>query len=297
MQEIFDNSKSFKEVLEKIGLSAIGNNYNTLHKYIDMYDLSTGIIDEKRKSVTSHGRYDTEEKFIEAIKNGTCRLKSKYIIERLVKYGLKEYCCESCGIDSWNGKPITLELHHENGNHDDNHLYNIKILCPNCHSQTDNFRALNITKKDDNVCKNKIDKKIIPKRERTRIYKKKICHVCNINEIHATSNMCRDCYYKSVKAHLVNNNEIIKVGHNLKDLCPVCEINYKITTSKMCNDCRIKERTNPKISKEELEQLIYNTPFTKIGEIYNVSDNAVRKWCKKYGLPYRKKDITLIKNT
>lgn len=44
-------------------------------------------------------------------------------------------------------------------------------------------------------------------------------------------------------------------------------------------------------SKDELWQLIKTTPFTRIGERFGVSDNAVRKWARSYGLPYRKKDI------
>jgi uncharacterized protein YjcR len=45
------------------------------------------------------------------------------------------------------------------------------------------------------------------------------------------------------------------------------------------------------ISREELKKLIRTTPFTKIADIYNVSDNAIRKWCDKYGLPKKVKDI------
>lgn len=44
-------------------------------------------------------------------------------------------------------------------------------------------------------------------------------------------------------------------------------------------------------SKTELEQLIYNTPFAQIGRQYGVNSNTVKKWCKKYGLPFRKKDM------
>ena len=43
--------------------------------------------------------------------------------------------------------------------------------------------------------------------------------------------------------------------------------------------------------KEELECLVMNQPFTRIGALYHVSDNAVRKWCKLYGLPFTKRDI------
>lgn len=95
-------------------------------------------------------------------------------------------------------------------------------------------------------------------------------------------------------------NTITKIiGNNNKykyNLCPVCKENYKSLYAKMCIKCNYKlrnEKSNIPI-KEELEYLIYTTPFTKIGEKYGVSDNAIRKWCRKYGLPYRKKDIAEI---
>ena len=46
----------------------------------------------------------------------------------------------------WNGKPLTLQLHHINGNNRDNRLENLTFLCPNCHSQTDNFSGKNTEK-------------------------------------------------------------------------------------------------------------------------------------------------------
>ncbi len=63
---------------------------------------------------------------------------------RLFKLGIKENICEECGISEWNGKEIKCELDHVNGDSKDHRLNNLKILCPNCHSQTDTFRALNI---------------------------------------------------------------------------------------------------------------------------------------------------------
>ena len=55
-----------------------------------------------------------------------------------------DYKCECCGISEWQGKPITLEMDHIDGNPQHNTRENLRILCPNCHSQTHTFRAKNI---------------------------------------------------------------------------------------------------------------------------------------------------------
>jgi transposase-like protein len=62
---------------------------------------------------------------------------------RLIVDGLKAARCERCGIDSWRGEPLTLALHHINGDNRDDRLDNLALLCPNCHSQTENFAGRN----------------------------------------------------------------------------------------------------------------------------------------------------------
>jgi DNA-binding CsgD family transcriptional regulator len=62
---------------------------------------------------------------------------------RLIKEGLKESRCEQCGLTVWNGAPLSLALHHINGDRLDNRLVNLELLCPNCHSQTDTYSGRN----------------------------------------------------------------------------------------------------------------------------------------------------------
>ena len=53
------------------------------------------------------------------------------------------YKCSCCGISKWNGSPITLQVDHIDGNAGNNMPENLRLICPNCHSQTDSFSGGN----------------------------------------------------------------------------------------------------------------------------------------------------------
>ena len=56
---------------------------------------------------------------------------------------INEYKCQICSISSWNGKPLTLQLDHIDGNNKNNLVENFRWLCPNCHTQTDTWGTKN----------------------------------------------------------------------------------------------------------------------------------------------------------
>jgi 5-methylcytosine-specific restriction endonuclease McrA len=62
---------------------------------------------------------------------------------RLIAAGLLLGACYECGISEWRDLPLSLALHHVNGDGKDNRLENLQLLCPNCHSQTKNFAGRN----------------------------------------------------------------------------------------------------------------------------------------------------------
>ena len=62
---------------------------------------------------------------------------------RLLNAGLLENRCQGCGLDKWLGGPLTIQIDHINGIREDHRLENLRMLCPNCHSQTETYGRRN----------------------------------------------------------------------------------------------------------------------------------------------------------
>lgn len=67
---------------------------------------------------------------------------------RLIKENVLEDKCSICGIDEWQGKKISLQLDHIDGDNHNHRLENLRLICPNCHSQTDTYCGKNKVKGD-----------------------------------------------------------------------------------------------------------------------------------------------------
>ena len=66
----------------------------------------------------------------------TFKLKNK-----ILKNNILENKCDVCKITEWNEKQINLELDHKDGNRFNHKLENLRLICPNCHSQTPTYRS------------------------------------------------------------------------------------------------------------------------------------------------------------
>ena len=127
-------------------------------------------------------------------------------------------------------------------------------------------------------------------------------HINGINNDNRLTNLrwlCPNCHattdtYRGKNIKKKNEEEKIKrkIKEIPKKICPICQINEINSHSKMCKECNYKQqRKAERPSREELKDLIRNKSFLEIGRIFNVSDNAIRKWCDFENLPRKKTEI------
>lgn len=136
LEEAVKNSFCIGEVLKRLKLSYGTNNYALINKAIKEYniDISHFIPGGKKRHIPNYTVELVDILIINSSYNNSGNLK-----KRLLKAGVLKNECYVCGLKEWMNKPIVCQLDHINGMHDDNRLENLRLLCPNCHSQTDTF--------------------------------------------------------------------------------------------------------------------------------------------------------------
>lgn len=241
VEENARKSHSIAEMCRNFGIVASGGNYRVMHNLIDKYHIDISHFTGQGWNVGLKFK-PNPPKALSEILNENSYYQSYKLKQRLIDEHLKEHKCEKCGNDRWYGQPIPLELHHINGNHNDNRLENLQLLCPNCHAQTDNYRGRNGKRYDL--------KEVIP-----------------------------------IQPRVITNTkiEIIK-EEKPKRYCAICGKELSNSQTKYCSQECATKSYRKRVEKEEminaLEANDYN--LTKVGKIYNVTANAIKKWCKHY---------------
>lgn len=246
--QLIKESTTQSDVLRKMNISLKSGNYQTLLRYVNKYNIDISHLDGKAarilklRNFVKTNRVSNEDFFIKGEKRTGHNIKN-----RLINENLKEHKCEECGcLPEWNGKPLSLQLDHINGDNCDNRLENLRFLCPNCHSQTTTFSGKN-TKKHN---KDKYFDIVAFEKDRKAPSKEEIQVFLNNYGIKKSYN------------HFRMGQE------NFELLCKYYEINLTL----------FKDRTKidwPSI--EELQKLVLENTLTNSSKILGVSDNAIKK--------------------
>lgn len=164
---------------------------------------------------------------------------------RILKEGLLKNCCSECGLsDTWNGKNIVLVLDHINGTNNDNRIENLRFLCPNCNSQQTTFSGRNA--KESIFTNRKSSEDIVLRKA-----------------------------FRNKRREFRRNNPSIGFPSELKTE------KEKLNLHK---DVMLLKRKAVRPSKEELSAMVVEKSVSAIARDHKVSDNAVRKWFKSYGI-------------
>jgi len=249
LKKVVGESRSKSQVLRKLGLKTFAGNFNTLGRYLAKFSISTSHFDRKPTcSRAPTNKIDIDQILVA----DSTYASSSNLKKRLLTEGLLNNKCAVCDADPvWMKKPLVMVLDHINGVNNDNRIANLRLLCPNCNSQQKTFAGRNVADKSEHLCIS-CGKKLGAKRKTEK------CSRCYWNERVPSSKVNRQC----AECKTPISDEATR--------CPKCH--------------SISQRKVDRPTSAQLAQDIQSMTWVAMGKKYGVSDNAVRKWARQYGL-------------
>lgn len=145
LYEAVKTSKSIRQVLILLNVAPHGGNYKVIKDYIKKLNID---ITHFTGSAHARGKKIGPKRNIEVylVQYPQYKIASHSLKKRLIQENYFEHKCYKCNLTTWNNQPIPIELEHIDGNHYNNQITNLTLLCPNCHAQTPTYRGKNISK-------------------------------------------------------------------------------------------------------------------------------------------------------
>lgn len=133
-------SLSKRQLCKNLGINVCGGSVGMISARLKEYGTD---ISHFRKSGWNAGSRKKTAQEILVLRDDGGREKTSSLKRAMIECGVIEQCA-NCGLGkAWNGRPLTNQIDHINGNPLDDRLENLRFLCPNCHSQTDNWKSKN----------------------------------------------------------------------------------------------------------------------------------------------------------
>jgi hypothetical protein len=202
LEAIIKECVSIRQVLIRLGLAPKGGgNYRSVHSFIKEWGIDTSHF---KKQGWNKGQKFGPRRSLEDYLSNKQPIQSFKLKQRLIKEGVFQAVCSSCNLTHWKEFDIPLELDHIDGNHENNNLSNLRLLCPNCHALTDTYRGKNI--------KNSKEPKV--RAQRIKVEHHYFCQKCNVEINSRTAKHCIPCS-RLPKTNYPEIPELLEMINNL----------------------------------------------------------------------------------